>query len=1286
MNLSVGYRVNIIRATVFAVFALLFLLTLGAESVYAHGNTFSGRQPQNEVEETYQQVCNADGWTRRRGFLWFNTNDKPYFKLPNTFEVGDEVDEIRNLRIRGSVFSCHNTIASGTYAHHVEPSGKEAEKRLWLKKNHEPSNTSYIYRGATNGSRHYWTGDLSGNGSVVGRLDIGDLARDNQSGPDSETIVIGVYRCFASNHPDSGLATYGTSACGTQKIPVTIIREQAPVETEGQITCNPLSTNQIRVRFNYQDATNSVRVRRNGTTIHTHPSGDRSGSIVDNGLTPGTSYTYRLRHSGTTLDTAICETEQPQPADEHKIYGANAPQVAEAYVRDDRQFGVDLETAMWPDAAMRTSRRADNLWLAGVWGIGNGASDNATSDNSRNTNPNYIETFNYAAEDSCPGGGCSENVPLAYVPKSDGLGYPNTSVKDGSVTPAGNNWLAIRDRPDGFNRTGVGSNLSVSSGSPTSCSSYNHRYNPRCGGIASNRGSELYGRTGNWIQLIEISNIHVRGIGLTGSTTNGNIQGGVNANILQQDVRGTRNLPPRSQGPINSSGNPFRAWDNIRAPGSSNSGFSVSVTNPNTAFENQGTGVKNFTYDPEAMMGRYQNLTTRVGGGDVVALLQDGNDRFDPEDYPEKQEPLTYTWGITSADRVDLMWDEYVQWNQIDDKGHWYTNRASGRPTGVARGSGQRDTVRLNRIRETSDGSRERDWYHSQTCTNYLYYDYDEGEWVTEEYECGHWHYTSRSTYCVSGTRINYRYNTKGYYYGSSQTRYGWLNDQKAGRPYLAGTNLRSYFGPNSAQNPSWANTGTNYHWQDTSVTDMSNDGFSGGTGGRNYWEYDRSDRAYSNRYIYNRYTRPSFRRDAYVTGSSCISRYPNGSHYTYSTYRTTSTYYPNARTLYENTTYAPPGYVYGEYGTGAANRYGGDGVADGVVDVSWSWRTNYQRVWYENTYEDHYRKLGPRSANGSPNADNLLYGLDPNNSSLNERRSKVSRAAGEIVSPTIEVGDADIFGANGIDSYFVNSLAQSAFLFSNGQIRNFQGPEGNHYESYYINPDDDRVRANADYSTNYVNEPYDKEYRPDGDDPISSILQDELDKLLDTSQSVNNSDFGSTFDLRQNSEGAYEYSGPALTIGNTNFCGGSGTIIVKGDLIIDGDIGHCNPGSTEREDIPSVGFLVFGDVNIRPNVENVGGAYFATGTIHTGSVLLNDNGNGLRPVGDRTRSDQPLSVRGLMIGHRFILARQLSGEDNRNINTESFEYDGRIVLNPPPGYDYVYRFPSAWNEAAPRE
>ncbi|MDD4062157.1 MAG: hypothetical protein PHV25_00005, partial [Candidatus Pacebacteria bacterium] len=81
-----------------------------------------------------------------------------------------------------------------------------------------------------------------------------------------------------------------------------------PTNPSGSISCGSTSNSSIQLNYNYSNTTSNVEIWNGQSRIATLLSGTRSGSYTNTGLSQNTTYTYYLRHSGQTLDTATCST------------------------------------------------------------------------------------------------------------------------------------------------------------------------------------------------------------------------------------------------------------------------------------------------------------------------------------------------------------------------------------------------------------------------------------------------------------------------------------------------------------------------------------------------------------------------------------------------------------------------------------------------------------------------------------------------------------------------------------------------------------------------------------------------------------------------------------------------------------------------------------------------------------------------------------------------------------------------------------------------------------------
>lgn len=144
----------------------------------------------------------------------------------------------------------------------------------------------------------------------------------------------------------------------------------------------------------------------------------------------------------------------------------------------------------------------------------------------------------------------------------------------------------------------------------------------------------------------------------------------------------------------------------------------------------------------------------------------------------------------------------------------------------------------------------------------------------------------------------------------------------------------------------------------------------------------------------------------------------------------------------------------------------------------------------------------------------------------------------------------------------------------------------------------------------------------------------------------------------------------------------GTGTIIVKGDLTIEGDMAY---ESTDRR-IDSLGIIVLGNVEVEDSVQRLVGTYYVsdirTDLSGTASGCPNtDPGSGRFTTG---RSNVQLNVQGVLVARRFEFQRYfLDPSDTVADPAENVYYDGRVVANTPPGFG-TFRNTASWYEIAP--
>jgi hypothetical protein len=152
------------------------------------------------------------------------------------------------------------------------------------------------------------------------------------------------------------------------------------------------------------------------------------------------------------------------------------------------------------------------------------------------------------------------------------------------------------------------------------------------------------------------------------------------------------------------------------------------------------------------------------------------------------------------------------------------------------------------------------------------------------------------------------------------------------------------------------------------------------------------------------------------------------------------------------------------------------------------------------------------------------------------------------------------------------------------------------------------------------------------------------------------------------------------LTIGGAAPFRGKGTILVTGNLNITGNLSY----GPDVGSVNSLGIVVLGNVTIAPSVTNIVGSYFVLDGLSGGSAAC-DSTKGIVSTG---ASNQPLNVDGLMVARDFKFERYFmnvpAATGGKVDPAENIYYDGRVVANPPPGFD-TFRDTTLWYEVTPQ-
>ena len=185
----------------------------------------------------------------------------------------------------------------------------------------------------------------------------------------------------------------------------------------------------------------------------------------------------------------------------------------------------------------------------------------------------------------------------------------------------------------------------------------------------------------------------------------------------------------------------------------------------------------------------------------------------------------------------------------------------------------------------------------------------------------------------------------------------------------------------------------------------------------------------------------------------------------------------------------------------------------------------------------------------------------------------------------------------------------------------------------------------------------------------------------------------------------------------------GAGTIIIEGDLTINANITYNSTTPNNLQEIASIAWIVLGNVNIDTSVTKVAGTFviLGDGTTDSGKLMTGDDqyicesgscGDGIPNIGetcetcpadigqclgsgecgdkipdvgetcencrgDAIKGPYPLSFSGMVVAKEIVLERTYFDYLSP---AEIFEYDGRVLLNTPPGLaNFAGKLP-AWS------
>ena len=141
-----------------------------------------------------------------------------------------------------------------------------------------------------------------------------------------------------------------------------------------------------------------------------------------------------------------------------------------------------------------------------------------------------------------------------------------------------------------------------------------------------------------------------------------------------------------------------------------------------------------------------------------------------------------------------------------------------------------------------------------------------------------------------------------------------------------------------------------------------------------------------------------------------------------------------------------------------------------------------------------------------------------------------------------------------------------------------------------------------------------------------------------------------------------------------------AGTIIVDGNLHIKNSLRYENSAvQYSSKNLASVAFIVKGDIIIDSGVDVVSGVFVVLGSEKIGQNCEgNEDGCGKFLTGDDSSSPRKLNINGMVMARKFFLQRTYK---QNSAAAETFNYDGRVSINTPPGLSNVAGGLPTWRE-----
>ena len=277
------------------------------------------------------------------------------------------------------------------------------------------------------------------------------------------------------------------------------------------------------------------------------------------------------------------------------------------------------------------------------------------------------------------------------------------------------------------------------------------------------------------------------------------------------------------------------------------------------------------------------------------------------------------------------------------------------------------------------------------------------------------------------------------------------------------------------------------------------------------------------------------------------------------------------------------------------------------------------------------------------------------------------------IFAPWLESSAGSIYSAGGVGSSTTFRPPSGQFnatyaIHSGGTSTNFYSTSGSYWEDEYYD-----VIDYPDVAENYSN------ILGRVDFPgLQAGLYGETEEI--TSQSDIDSVLGGKVYIMDGN--LTVNSAMTFNNGSVGTPDGTGTIIVKGNLTIDANINYSSSAVSKIRYLPSVAFIVLGDVIVDATVDSLEGAYIVLGDGSPDTCpALSSASNGCGRISTGESHILALNVNGLVMAKQFDLERLYSSLTE---GAEKFTYDGRLLANTPPGLEDITQALPEWIEVAP--